>query len=238
VYFKGIVRLDDDLDYSTPPFEFVEVRIENHKETVYEEELPLSSFGSFDGEITLDPNAVLGFYSISVYLPGKEESIGTVGFTVAEYQKPEFQVQVNASPADVLAGDEYTVLVSADYFSGGGVSEGLVEWTLASRSFSFSPTSKYSSFSFRDVDADEGFFRFFRGEDAEIVAEGVGATDTLGRFELTLPADLTEYTTSRQFVFEATVTDLSKNSVSGRATITAHRGSSSIGIATRLQIKL
>jgi hypothetical protein len=224
VYFKGIVRLDDDLNYSQPPFENVHVKIENHKETVYEEDLTLSSFGTFDGEITLDPNAVLGFYSISVYLPDKEESIGNVGFTVAEYQKPEFQVQVSASPTDVLAGDDYTVSVSADYFSGGGVSEGLVEWTLASYTYTFTPADRYSSYSFTDFDADEGFFRYFEDYDSDIVAEGQGTTDSLGKFELSLPADLSEYTTSRQFVFEATVTDLSKNAVSGRTTITAHRG--------------
>ena len=224
VYFKGIVRLDDDLAYSQPSFGTVHVKIENFKETVLEADLPLSTFGSFDGEITLDPNAVLGFYSISVYLPGEEDSIGSVGFTVAEYQKPEFQVQVSASPMDVLAGDDYTVTVSADYFSGGGVSEALVEWTLASRSFSFSPADKYSSYSFRDYDADEGFFGDFGRVDSDIVAQGEGTTDSLGQFELSLPADLSEYTSSRQFTFEATVTDLSANAVSGRATITAHRG--------------
>ena len=165
VYFKGIVRLDDDLNYSQPSYGTVHVEIENYRETVYEEDLPLSSFGSFDGEITLDPNAVLGFYSINVYLPDKEESIGSVGFTVAEYQKPEFQVQVSASPTDVLAGEDYTVNVSTDYFSGGGVSEAEVEWTLVSRTYTFTPADRYSPYSFTDFDADEGFFWFFGGVD-------------------------------------------------------------------------
>ncbi|NIM92240.1 MAG: hypothetical protein GTO18_00790 [Anaerolineales bacterium] len=224
VYFKGIIRLDDDLSYSRPPIEVVQVIINNYKETIYDEILPLSSYGSFDGEITLDPDAVLGYYSIDVMLPADEEYIGGVGFTVAEYRKPEFQVQVSASPTDVLAGDEYDVTITADYYSGGGVSEAMVEWTLKSSPFRFSPADKYSRYSFTDHDADRGYYPDYEGVGTELMAEGEGTTNALGELVVTLIADLSEYTGSRQFLFEATVTDLSKNAVSGRTTITAHRG--------------
>jgi uncharacterized protein YfaS (alpha-2-macroglobulin family) len=84
VYFKGILRVDDDLAYSLHDGSQVHVEIENYKETIYEADLPLSSLGTFDGELTLDPEAVLGYYSINVRLPGEEDIIGDVGFTVAE----------------------------------------------------------------------------------------------------------------------------------------------------------
>src|SRR3990172_11058927 len=122
VYFKGILRHDDDLAYRLPEARQVHVTIANYKETIYEEDLPLSPFGSFDGELTLDPNAVLGSYSIRVELAGEEDSVGGVGFTVAEYRKPEFRVQVGAAPTDVLSGQPYTVSVSADYYSRRGLS--------------------------------------------------------------------------------------------------------------------
>jgi uncharacterized protein YfaS (alpha-2-macroglobulin family) len=224
VYFKGILRLDDDLAYTIPSYETVHVEIDNFKETIYEADLPLTSYGSFDGEITLDPEAVLGYYSITVYLPGEEDdSIGSVGFTVAEYHKPEFQVQVSAEPTDVLDGEEYTVTITADYYSGGRVVEALVEWTLLSRSYSFSPTDKYSGYSFTDYDRDRGYYGDFDQYRSEIIAEGEGYTDADGKLVLNLPADLSEYKASRQFTFEATITDLSQNAVSGRANITVHR---------------
>ena len=222
VYFKGVLRLDDDLDYSIPAYETVHVKIENFKETIYEEDLPLNAYGSFEGEITLDPEAVLGYYTILAQLPGEEDILGSVSFTVAEYHKPEFQIQVDAEPTDVLDGEEYTVTVSADYYSGGNVAEALVEWTLLSRPYSFDPADEYSGYSFSDYDRDRGYYEDFNSYYSEIIAEGEGYTDAAGQLVLTLPADLSEFKTSRQFIFEATVTDLSQNTVSGRTRITVH----------------
>ena len=59
VYFKGIVRMNDDLDYSLPSANNIEVTISNYDETIYEKTLPLSSFGSFNGELTLDGEKLL-----------------------------------------------------------------------------------------------------------------------------------------------------------------------------------
>jgi signal transduction histidine kinase len=39
---------------------------------------------------------------------GQQMPAGSVGFNVAEYRRPEFQVQVSASPHNVLPGDAYT----------------------------------------------------------------------------------------------------------------------------------
>jgi uncharacterized protein YfaS (alpha-2-macroglobulin family) len=223
VYFKGVLRIDDDLAYSIPSFEMVHVKIENFKETIYEADLPLTPYGSFDGEFTLDPEAVLGYYSITAQLIGEEEDfLGSVGFTVAEYHKPEFQVQVNAEPIDVLDGEEYTITISADYYSGGNVTEALVEWTLLSRPYTFTPTDEFTGYSFTDNDRDRGYYADFDSYRSEIIAEGEGYTDDEGELVLTLPADLSEFKTSRQFTFEATITDLSQNAVSGRANVTVH----------------
>ena len=121
VYFKGIVRQDNDLDYSLPDISQVTVRISSYEEEVYKEELPLSAFGSFDGKFTLDNEAALGYYTIEAFLPGQDTSAGSVTFNVAEYRKPEFQVKVEAGPQNLLPGEGFTAQVQADYYSGGGV---------------------------------------------------------------------------------------------------------------------
>lgn len=225
VYFKGILRLDDDLAYNQTVHSTVHVEIENYKETIYQAELPLSSLGTFDGQITLDPEAALGYYSIRVMLPDDTDSIGGIGFTVAEYHKPEFRVQVSASPMNVLAGQDYTVTISADYYSGGGVDDALVEWTLSANPYTFSPSNEYSGYSFRDYESDRGYYEMYYRPYSEIIAEGQGHTDADGKLVLTLTADLSEFNASRQFTFEATVTDLSNNAVSGRTDIIAHLSS-------------
>jgi uncharacterized protein YfaS (alpha-2-macroglobulin family) len=223
VYFKGIVRLDDDLAYSQTEQRSVHVVIENYRGTIYEEDLPLSALGTFDGQVTLDPEAALGSYSIRVQLADDLRSIGGVGFTVAEYHKPEFQVQVKATPNNVVSGQEYVVTTSADYYSGGGVGDALVEWTLSASPFSFSPADEYSGYSFEDLQRDLGYYEIFYTPPAEIIAEGRGRTDATGRLVVNLTADLSEANASQEFTFEATVTDISQNAVSGRTAIIAHQ---------------
>ena len=231
VYFKGIVRMNDDLDYSLPNQAQVHVTIDSYKETVYDELLPLSDFGSFNGKLVLDSEAALGYYSLTVRFPGNDDQvIGAVGFSVAEYHRPEFQVKVTASTKDVLAGDNYSMQVDASYYSGGAVGDAKVDWTVSAAPFTFSPGGDLSGFSFSDFDQDTGFYDTMQTPGANIIAQGQDQTDAKGKLEVTLPADLSESNTSQQFTFEATLTDIAGNQVSGRDTVTAHRSAVYPGI--------
>ncbi|MEJ2598883.1 MAG: Ig-like domain-containing protein [Anaerolineales bacterium] len=225
VYFKGIVRIDDDLKYRLPAQKQVVVSIDSYKENVYTQTLPLSDFGTFNGDFTLDQDAALGYYTINVRFPGDQNSIGSLNFSVAEYRKPEFQVGVVVTPTDVLAGSNFQAVVNADYFSGGAVVGAGVDWTLYSDPFTFTPSGEYSGYTFSDVDLDAGYSAQFNPQQPtrKIVAQGKGTTDANGELVLTLPADLSESKTSLQFTLEATVSDVAGTVVSGRATVTAHR---------------
>jgi uncharacterized protein YfaS (alpha-2-macroglobulin family) len=117
----------------------VTVKISSYEEEVYKEQLPLSTFGSFDGKFTLDNEATLGYYTIEAFLPGQDTSIGSLTFNVAEYRKPEFQVTVEAGPGNLLPGEEFSAQVQADYYSGGGVEGAAVAWTLTSEPYTFTP---------------------------------------------------------------------------------------------------
>lgn len=236
VYFKGIVRIDDDLEYSLPDFSEVHVTVANYEEVIYEEDLSISSLGSFDGKITLDSEAALGYYTISISTGKDKAVIGSVTFTVAEYRRPEFQVQVSTNPTDVLAGGKYTVQVSAEYYSGGAVAGAEVSWTLVSDPFVFIPPDEYTGFNFTDFDQDIYDSREESEQAGELIAEGVGTTDANGRFTITLTADLSKYKGSRQFTFEATLTDVAKNAVSGRVVIVAHRSQVYPGIRAKTYV--
>jgi hypothetical protein len=233
VYFKGIVRLDDDLAYSLPTEPQVRVVIQNYDEAVYEETLPLSGFGSFAGEFTLDTEATLGYYYISVYLDtGKEDeySIGSVSFNVAEYRKPEYQVEVGATPTDVLGGQNFEATIDASYYSGGALVNADVYWTLVAEPYNFYPGGDFSQFSFTDFDYDDYENYDVWWGASELIADGNAQTDENGRLTLSLPVDLSESKTSRRLTFEATVTDLSGTAVSGRATVIAHRSAVYAGV--------
>ncbi len=225
VYFKGIVRQDDDLDYSLPSEKSVEVSISSFDEEVYHQTLPISDFGSFNGTFDLDTEAALGSYTMTARFPGQTDLLGMVDFSVAEYRRPEFQVSVEAAPVNVLAGEFFSANLRAEYYSGGGVSDASVHWTLRSQSFSFTPPPTFSRYTFSDFERDsvDLFQSNPRGETDNLVAEGDGSTDAQGLLTLTIPADI-QKDSSQRLVLEATITDVAGAAVSGRTDVIAHRG--------------
>ncbi|MCJ7531160.1 MAG: MG2 domain-containing protein, partial [Anaerolineales bacterium] len=232
VSFKGIVRMSDDLAYSLPAGKEISVKINSYDETIYEETLQLSSFGSFFGQLSLDKDAALGSYTISVQFPGDEQILGSVDFNVAEYRKPEFQVEVSTEKPAVLAGETFSVTVNAEYYSGGGVKGAQVNWALSTTTYTFSPPDELGNYNFSDINIGTAYNEFYSPQ-SEIIAEGQDVTDENGQLILPLPANLNKAKTSQEFTVEATVTDLSGNAVSGRSSIIAHASKVYAGIKAR-----
>ncbi len=223
VYFKGIVRLNDDLRYALPDFESVNVQIASYDETIYTATLPLNEYGSFSGEITLDDEAVLGNYWIGVST-ADNQPVGNGYFEVAEFRKPTFQVEVAANESDVSAGDTIEIVIDAHFFSGGAVVGGDVEWHVRSEDYTFTGGPDLGRYSFRNQERDLGYYYYnYDYQPTQVIAEGVGQTDGQGRLLLEIPAELQEGDGSRRFVVEATVTDLTGNQVSGRSHVIVHR---------------
>ncbi len=236
VYFKGILRLDDDLKYTLPDQNKVHVTIESFKDQVYDEMLDVSPYGTFDGKFTLDANAALGAYTIKVLPPGPQSKdnpqlIASLNFSVAEYRRPEFTVAVNAQPANLLNGDKFNASVTASYFSGGSVGGSSVNWTLSAVPFTFTPPDQYTAYSFSDLAQDSGdLYRSPQVPDSAIIAQGQGKTDDAGTFSVSLPATLDKNGNGQILTFEATLTDQAGNTVSGRSSVTAHQSSVYVGV--------
>lgn len=232
VYFKGVVRRDDDLHYTLPVESNVKVIVKNYNdEIIYDETLALSDYGSFSDVFTLDDDAALGYYYVTASFGNVEYTLGSVGFTVAEYRKPEFRLDVAVKPEELLGGEDFAASVQAEYYSGGGLVNGNVNWYLTSDPYYFSPSGEYSRFSFSDSD----YYFSYSGYDTFDISEGViasgeGVTDERGHFDISLPASLTENGRSRSLIFEASVSDLSENYVSGRTTIVVHQSQVYAGI--------
>ncbi len=234
VEFKGILRGNDDLSYRLLPWEAVTVEISSFNEVVFTQKLSLSDYGSFNGSLILDDNAALGYYSIIVKPPDGEDGIGGVGFSVGEYRKPEFQVSSIARKSDIVIGDNFTIDITADYYSGGNVGEAHVDWGLMATDFYFSPGGVYGNYSFVDYDRDSGLYfdeaQFYQ---SKVIAEGEAKTDQDGRLELSLVADLVDSDRSQVLTFEATVSDLAGSSVSDRTEIVAHQAAYYVGVRSQ-----
>ena len=238
VSFKGIVRLNDDLAFSLPEFETVEVNISSFDETIYSEELPLSPYGSFEGQIMLDEEATLGNYSIEVGQPGGN-FIGYGAFDVAEYRKPTFQVNVSADKDDLLTGETIEATVEAVYFAGGAVANAELSWYVQSSPYTFDPGGNLSRFSFTDFDRDERYYYYdFGYEPIETIAQGTGTTNADGSFTVTIPTDMLAESQARQLTIEASITDPAGNQVSNRTTAVVHPAELYAGIRPTAQVSL
>lgn len=229
VYFKGIARDRDDVTYTVPVLDEVPVKIyDDRGEMIYDQILPVTAEGSFSGELTLDADAPLGYYRIVAEVPSNNRDSFSVSFSVAEYRAPEFQVEVTPDQTEVAQGDTIRVLVEASYFFGGAVSDADVSYSVLSKSYNFNYSgSGYWSF----VDNNYDFYApEYYGPNGEVVEEGQGRTDEMGRYMIEIPADLGDLGTSQTYTIEAQVTDESDQLVAGRVEVVVHQGLVYVGL--------
>lgn len=235
VYYRGIFRYKDDLNYSIPQNPIVmELSIFNAEGEIIEaRSITLSPYGTFSGEFTLEEDAALGYYFISVAAPmlptDEYQREYSVGFNVAEYRAPEFQVDVIPARSEVVQGEEIEVAVESRYFFGAPVTNAEVEWTVLGDKYFFEYDGP-GNWQFIDYNYDDGPYSFY-DVDRERIASGIGTTDAEGRLIIKLPAELGDKTQSQVYTIEATITDESDQSVSGRTQIIIHQGDYYIGLA-------
>jgi hypothetical protein len=229
VYFKGIVRANDDLRYSLPDNENLYVTIEQAGEQVFAETMPLSGLGNFDGKLKLAEDAALGTYVIFVRESPGKDPFASLSFRVAEYHKPEFEVNASSDKANVLAGEQVKFSLDAKYYSGGNTANASVDWFLEASPYSFQPSPDYWQFNFTDWDRDEYLFpqeNFGGGT----LANGTGVTDEAGHLEVTRTLSLDRNRQSQQVFFRANVTDAAGNVVSGSESVIVHQSQAYAGI--------
>ena len=228
VFFKGIVRANDDLRYSLPEIKRVYVTVEQYGEKILADYLPLSELGSFDGKLRLAEDAGLGTYDIFVRQNPASDPFAYLTFRVAEYHKPEFEVLTSSDKTDLLAGEQVKFSLDAKYYSGGNVGNAETEWFLESSPYYFQPSSDYWQFNFMDWDRDE-FWSPQKQSGRGTLANGKGVTDENGRFEVMQKLGL-DSKLSKLVSFRANVTDVSGNIVSGGTSVIVHQSEAYVGV--------
>jgi len=233
VYFRGIVREQDDVDYSLPAEQEVLVQIHSPDgEEVYRQELKLDAFGAFQGDLVLSEGAALGDYQIRVEIAGT--SFGT-SFTVAAYRPPEFEVTVTPQEKELVSGQKTEADVDVSYYFGGAVADVEVQWRVLTEPYRFEP-SQFGRYDFTDVD-DPWICRWCWWRpipSPEVLLEGAGATDQQGHLPIMLPTDI--MTGGQRLTVEATVYGKDGQAISGREDIVVHRGDFYVGLAPQQRV--
>ncbi len=228
VYFKGILRRDNDAQYSLPSdIETVPVKVTDAQgKQIFTQNVSLTKFGTFNGEVKLSDAASIGNYNLNIEL-GKEPNkfFSGTSFVVAEYRRPEFQVQVKADKPEYFNGDTIKVDVDATYFFGGAVNDAPVTWRLLSGDLFFQPENVKGYWDFSDYDLTA-----VRQHQGGMIRQGKGKTDAQGKFHFEAPADLKDFPLSQDFTLEAEIVDINNQSVSSRTVVPVHKGKFYIGL--------
>jgi uncharacterized protein YfaS (alpha-2-macroglobulin family) len=240
VYFRGLIRAEEDVEYSLPDLRQVRVRIYDAAyEELFNQELALNEFGAFNGEFALSAGASLGYYRIQVEAA---DLYAEATFQVAAYRLPEFEVTVTPDEPEILQGRSTSAVVDVSYFFGGPVAGAQVEWNVLAESYTFEPR-QFGRYRFRDVDDPWICFdcRWWRPTPSrEPILSGTGQTDPNGQLTVELPANIAtlgleevdvEPVASRRLTVEATAYGRDGQVISGRSQITIHQGEFYIGLA-------
>lgn len=236
VFFKGVVRLDEDARLSLPKERNVRVTIDDPTgNQVWSEQLTLNTFGTFNGSFQLDPAMKLGTYRLSAVIEADREEPRPIEttFDVREYRRPDFKVELTPSVAPVFAGQKIEIPVSGAYYHGVPLKGAKVRYDITRTKLFFQPMqgrwwNEWYSFT-SDEQGDcywycrtEGSFESVQGGDAEL--------DANGKLTITLPANLTDYASSATYFVDVTVTDVNQRQVSSRLEFPVHKGEFYLGI--------
>ncbi len=237
VFFKGIVRDTGYGRYTLPTETKLQVTLsaafyfnEGGLDETFN--VVIDPDGTFNGEYVIPDNVDLGTYQFAIHQGNFNASRQ---FTIAEYRKPEFLLNMTADQPELLRGETVNVTLDASYFFGGPATDLEVHWTAYEDVYRMRVPGPYYSFS------DNGDFFYYDyglfgpgGGSAlgSYVIDGDGMTDSNGRLIITLPADLLQNAEegSRKVTVEAVVNDLANFPVAARAEIIFHAAETYVGI--------
>ena len=229
VYFKGIVRELTERGYKLLAQRTVSVTVEDPNGTrIFEQELPVSTRGTFSGELNLPEESALGSYNIAAQI-GAATATGYFG--VEEYKKPEFKAKVTAAQQHVNTGEKAKFTISANYFFGAPVTRANVKYYIYRARYS----PWWDDTGGDELDADE-FGADPSAEDSsgdpygsygdQMMLEGEGKFNAEGALEVEFavpqadPKETWDYT----YRLEAEITDASRRTMSASASFIGVRG--------------
>jgi uncharacterized protein YfaS (alpha-2-macroglobulin family) len=222
-FFKGIVRTIEGDTYRVPANQSVKVEVVDPRDNpVYRGTLTTDDYGSFTGRFTLNEEAATGYYRLVTTMAGRPHESG---FKVAEYRKPEYQVEVKTERKRYTRGETIRATVAATYYFGAPVAGAEVEYQVMRAPYWYALEPGEDVFAY----GDEGESDYY--DYGEVIAEGTARTNAEGAADLRISTrprreergeDEMAESQDWRYIIQATVTDPSRKSVtaSGRTIVT------------------
>ena len=202
--------------------------------TLYEEVLALSSFGTIESAFSIPEDSQTGMYRIE--LTQDEELIDAFYFDVAEYRKPDFEIEIELGADERLIDQNINAEIQADYYFGLPTSNEAVIWTLYKDEAYFNlPGYQVGPLNTDWLMPTYDIYTIYG------TMVGYGETETNDQGHLTLDFTQDDLETSQttpgslqEYTLEATITDDSGLPVSQRESILVHPEEFYIGVQSEL----
>ncbi len=227
VSMKGIYRIGYDGEYEVPEGK-INLKVYNSKDDeIFEQELLISNFGTFDAKLTLESSAPLGMYR---YCIDSSWQRYCSYFDVQEYQPAAFEVKVSTNETEYISKDTVNIDVDANYYFGVPLEGGKVSYTISSQDYYFDRyTGEYFNFgsgwNYWSPYSGEKFL--LRGE-AFLSEDGKAQISQVLDFETLFENE--EDRKSKILVIDVTVINLEGQSISSQKSFIVHAGDFYLGI--------
>ena len=132
IYFKSILREEDDVRYFIPtkPIEVTIIK-GGDESPIFKQSFNVSSSGTISGEFELPKDVRTGSY----ILRWGQEWDSYIDFEVQEFRKPEYFIEIDSEKREFVSGDTAEIKVKGQYFSGQPLSGRVVEYSAYSADF-------------------------------------------------------------------------------------------------------
>ncbi len=232
VYFRGIVRsLKPDRLQNPGKGMGLSISVEDpDSNSIGSMNLVTSAHGTFHGMVKIPETDKTGDYEIKVTFPDGSDQYQS--FEVAQYRKPEFQVEVTPLAPRIVAGTKGQARIKASYYFGSPVANAKVKYSLYASPewgtrLSLMPRPEYYKFFDDWEDYDGAWYGAYAGG-GDYLSEGYVQTDGNGEALVTFDTQPIEHNTEqpsdsdypdKSYRIEAEVTDLTRMTVSSSASV-------------------
>lgn len=199
-------------------------------EAILEKDLTLGAYGDFAVDVPIPAGIKLGSIGMHADVPGVnagQSGVASGSVEVAEYRPAEFKVGVEPEKPSFIRGDKATFTTRGDYLFGAPMSGGKVHYTITHSTSSFSPPGT------EDLVLDDETFA--RDEtDANVRASedqsGDGDLSAKGDYAVVTKLASPHQIGAETVTVESEVQDISRQSITGRASAIVHPGEFYVGL--------
>ncbi len=185
--------------------------------------------GGFDLAIKLPGNANLGTANLELSVEG----VGLLGtttnhaFAIQEFRRPEFEVSAKSSEGPHFVGRHAIATVSAAYYSGGGLPDAPVNWSVTRSTATFTPPNR-SEYHFG---VEPSFYWSWHSKPTETKTETwTSHTNAQGLHRLRVDFDALEPSYPMSLAMTAQVEDVNRQEWAGRTTMLVHPADQTVGV--------